>query len=112
MENNLTERSLAMTAENITIGYCVKEPRLSRFWGALGFGRATARPPEDFKPEGMAEGYFITAVVTHWDLLDRLRILISGRTNTEVAVITDVQIGKRFSFGVSGVLKPTDDGRP
>lgn len=98
--------------EDRTIGYCAKEPFWSRFWGALGFGRNSARPPEDFKPEGMAEGYFIVATVTNWDWLDRLRILVSGRTHTEIAVVSDVMVRKMISFGANGVLKPNDNGKP
>lgn len=89
-----------------------REPFWGRFWGTLGFGRNCARPPEDFKPEGMAEGYFIVGTVTHWDWKDRLRILVAGRTHTEVAVVADVPLKKMISFATNGVLKPTDDGRP
>lgn len=50
-------------------------------WRALGFWSAHANRPADADAS-----YVVHRVVTHWDWRDRLRILFSGRTDTEIYV--------------------------
>lgn len=55
-----------------------------RFWRAMGFrhGAFAGRPDDD------EARYTIHTILSHWDWRDRLRILISGDTATEICVET------------------------
>lgn len=56
-----------------------------RIWMALGFRYGAYIPP----PDDDEAIYTTHRVFTHWDWRDRLRILVSGQTETELRVETE-----------------------
>lgn len=62
-----------------------RPPFSMRFWRWLGF-RYSARAE---RPEDDEARYTIHRTFVHWDWRDRLRILLSGKTETELCVETE-----------------------
>lgn len=83
-----------------------------RLWRRLGFRMARAtRDIEDdaeerARADGFVPGYLITRTVATIDWRDRLRLLVSGRLEVEVATQTDVLVRKSRSSADIGVLPP------
>jgi len=62
-----------------------RPPIAQRIWRFLGFRYGAYCE----RPEGDEAIYTIHRIFTHWDWRDRLRILISGQTETELCVETE-----------------------
>ena len=81
-------------AQAIDSGGCfysvAEEPWLSKVWRKLGFRRANAGP-RTAPPQGFpGKGFIVVESVTHFDWIDRFRILVSDRVSSEYVIHTDV----------------------
>lgn len=83
------------------------QPPLSmRIWRALGFRySAYANRPEDDEAR-----YTVHRTITKWDWRDRLRILVSGQTETELCIETETLEKLKGVRLAAVVLAP--DARP
>lgn len=89
--------------DRIEAGVQAFRPSLSyRFWRALGFRYSAFVPPPD---EDDAQ-YARHRIVAHWDCLDRLRILLSGKTETSLLVETEEPMKFKSARSVAVVLAP------
>ena len=71
----------------------------------LGF--RWARIPYLDDREGYAPGYLGVTIFTYWGFLDRLRILATGRTVTEVSLQTDAPVKRLHAVTDQGVVPTT-----
>ena len=73
------------TLNDVTCGVVsYKSPLSMRIWKFLGF-RYSAHAP---RPEDDEAQYCVHRVLTYWDWRDRLRILVTGSTETKLCVET------------------------
>lgn len=59
-----------------------------------------------FSPDFQARDCVHSSVTTEWSFVDRIRILITGRTRIEVAVECENVVGRTVTNSVSYVLPP------
>lgn len=75
-------------------------------WNRLGFGTCDSRLEDNDFPD-MAEAFISTNVLVHFDIIDRLRILLSGKVMVAIATKTSVICEKAISTSNTSVLPPT-----
>ena len=94
-------------ADRIEAGVQAFRPSLSyRFWQALGFRHGAYVPP----PEDDEAYYMRHRIVTCWDWRDRLRILLSGKT--EVSIIVETEQPEKFKSARSVAVVRAPGARP
>jgi hypothetical protein len=94
-------------SENTQSGYQAYRPGLvMRIWLALGYRYSSyvERPEDD---EAI---YDVHHIITYWDWRDRLRILISGKTEASICVETETHAKLKGTRSSAAVLAP--DARP
>jgi hypothetical protein len=90
--------------EAIEIDTRARETRTSRFWRALGFHSAFADRPADLA--GFVSGFACSDLTFRLSLLDRLRLLVSGRISVQVLHQMDAMPKRWQSNAAYGVLPP------
>jgi len=68
------------------------------------FPSRRVNPPEE---KDLAEGYSEVGVVTYFNLVDRLRLIVSGFIKVQVYIQTDRPIKKMISSAITFVLPPS-----
>jgi hypothetical protein len=71
-------------------------------WHRLGFGHAHVAPWD----ESDDAKYMVTTVTIQFDWLDRLRLLLTGRTQVFTRSLTEHDAGRVESRSAVGVLGP------
>ena len=95
-----------MSGTSTPIGYYAPEPFWGRVWRKLGFRWGHVPYRDDSEEDGWAPGAFIVGTNIHLDLVDRIRVLISGDIHVETRIKTDVSIGRSNAISNVGILPP------
>jgi hypothetical protein len=88
-----------------TTGFCMEyvPNRRQRFWRAMGYH--SAHPELPAEAEHMP-GWVATNIRVHISLLDRLRLLVSGKAMVKVRTVTDVRFNHAISVSTFEVVPP------
>ncbi len=78
-------------------------------WQRLGFGYAytPTQDDEDFPEPEWAPGVFLTETFVHLDLIDRIRVLVSGKLHVQTRSKTDCAVNRASTVSAAKVLPPT-----
>lgn len=92
-----------MTDTDCAFGQAYVPTRSERFWRALGFRSAYQERPEE---TAEFPSYMVTDIRINVSLLDRLRILLSGKIHIESVHATDVAVHHAKTQTAVGVERP------
>ncbi len=87
--------------ETTNFGFEHLPTKTERFWRWLGFRYQLLELPETELP-----GWMMTKTVIHFDLGDRVRLLLTGRLTIHTRHATDVQVDKCISAASFEIARP------
>lgn len=76
-----------------------------RLWAAFGFRECHARPLDESSP-GFSPGWAGSCCKFKLSIVDRIRLIISGKIMVDVATQMDVMPGRMVSTSVVSILPP------